>query len=92
MLEIMANEGRYPRVSFHCTTEGYDLSDTKKDYADKRLSYRLSGESFDLNIFAEWFTPFCFEVSFTKFPHYRYGDGLCDGYTVTIAPRPSCLE
>lgn len=91
-LELQANKGQVPSVSFHCSMEGRELIGTCSEYADKRLSHRPKGDVIDLDILTEWFAQFCFEVSVSEFDYYRYCWGLCEGHTVNIKPNPECLK
>ena len=91
-LELQANKGQAPSVSFHCSNGGQELASTYTDYADGRLSYRPQGDVIDLDILAEWFGQFCFEVIVSDFGYYRYCWGWREGYTVDIKPSPECLK
>ena len=92
-LEALAEKGKKPSVSFHCSSYNYrPLTSTFNDYADKRLSYKCCGEPLDLQVMANWFANFCFAVTLKKFNYYTYGLGLCSGYEVVISPKAECLQ
>ncbi len=91
-LEIMAERGTLPTISFYCDSYGRRLMETYNDYADKRLSYRVIGESINFQTLAEWFAQYCFETTVSDFGYYRYGCGWCCGYVIKISPKPECLS
>jgi hypothetical protein len=91
-LERLANAGKTPKISFECDRWYQPLKPTHSDYSDQRLSYRVDGKCFDIDILTEWFNSYCFAVTTEDFPHYRYSWGHCHGYTITIAPQPACLK
>ena len=91
ILEELANDGKPPIYSFHCSKYDEKLSKTCSDYADRRLSYRTVRGTIDLDIMTEWFAKYCFVIEKTDFEYYQYGSGLCFGYTIKITPNPDCL-
>lgn len=91
-LEALAHKGKQPVTSFHCDNTGNILTSTYGDYADNRLSYRLSGDYVDLNYVKQWFAQYCFDVTITQFGYYRYCWGYQHGYAVEVRPMPECLK
>ena len=91
-LERLANAGKTPKISFECSNWYRPLKSTHDDYSDGRLSYRLCGEVFDIDVLTGWFNSYCFAVSKEAFSYYQYGWGYRQGYTITIAPQPACLQ
>ena len=91
-LEKMADKGKKPVVSFVCDKRDCrPLVATNREYADHRTSYNPCGDSLDLELMAEWFAPYCFEVAVEDFHYWNYGCGRWSGYKVTIAPKPACI-
>ena len=90
-LEDMANKGERPVVSFACTYSGTPLVATNKEYADRRISYCVCGDSLDLETMTKWFASYCFEVVLYNFHFWSYGCGRCGGYNVIIRPKPECI-
>lgn len=91
-LEAMANNGKNPTVAFFC--DKYNtrpMKATTREYSDHRISYVVCGESLDLELMAEWFDPYCFNVAIEDFHYWNYGCGRSSGYKVTIAPKPACI-
>lgn len=90
--EELANKGEQPIAYFYCDSAGNVLNETNADYADNRLSYRLSGECVDLDYVKQWFAQYCFDVIIKKFGYYRYWWGYQHGYSVEVRPMPECLK
>lgn len=91
-LEAMADKGKKPSITFFC--DKYDtrpMTATTRQYADHRTSYVVCGESLDLELMAEWFAPYCFEVKIEDFRYWKYNCGSNSGYKVTVEPQPACL-
>lgn len=92
-LETMANKGKKPTITFFCNKYNTKpIKATTHEYADHRISYVVCGESLDLELMAEWFNPYCFNVIIEDFNYWNYGCGRSDGYKVTIAPKPACIS
>lgn len=92
-LEQMAEKGNIPQTSFYCDKwDNRPLVSTHSDYADKRLSYKASGDELDLELLKEWFAKYCFDVAIKEYGHYRYGWGYCKGYEVVISPAMECVK
>lgn len=91
-LEAIANKGKKPTVSFFCDKKGTRLKETTREYADRRLSYTSCGETLNLEVMAEWFDPYCFDVIIEDFQYWKYTCGRVDGYKVTITPKPVCIN
>lgn len=91
-LEKMADNGKKPVTSFVCDKwDCRPLVATNRDYADQRISYKRCGDGLDLELVAEWFASYCFEVAVEDFHYWCYGCGRCSGYKVTISPKPACI-
>lgn len=94
-LEKMAEAGETPKISLVTFSHLYSKKEfciaipTRKDYADRKLSYRL-GDVFNIELMAAWFDKYCFTVSIEEALHgeYVYGWGRCKAYTIKISPVP----
>lgn len=92
VLETKAKNGRKPESTFYCSKlSTRPLSPSNRQYADRRTSYFASGDSLDLEVMAEWFSHYCFEVVVKDWNYWSYGYGSCRGYEVTIRPKPICI-
>ena len=98
-LEREANAGKVPEVDFYMEFHWYSgdfrgrqMFPTRKDYADKRVSFNPTGEELDLKIMADWFKPYCFTVNYKKESVWEYGWGCHKAYHVYIKPAPECLN
>lgn len=92
-LETLADNGKTPTLYFYCDSSNYVLTPTYKDYADGRLSYKISNYTpINLHDLCNWFADYCFNVEVENFKYQRYGCGECSGKKITISPSPVCLE
>lgn len=90
-LEARAANGEKPVYIFQCNQyKNTVLSETYKDYADGRLSYRSSGPCLNLQVLREWFAEYCFKVTIHEFAFREYGYGYCKGYDIMITPDIQC--
>ena len=90
-LEARAAKGEKPIYIFKCSQyKNTVLSETRKDYADGRLSYRSSGPRLNLQVLREWFAEYCFKVTIHEFAFREFGYGYDKGYDIMITPDVQC--
>lgn len=90
ILEEKAEKGFSPRHTF--VMWGADeMIATYDDYADRRKSYKYSGNELNLGVIKEWFKQYCFTLDIQEIEFWKYFYGKVRGLSITIEPDPICL-
>lgn len=90
-LESLADNGKSPCYHFVMSYTTV-MEETRKAYADRRLSWEYGKVKLDINTVKEWFAQYCFKVEIEETWGWVYGFGQVSFDSVTIKPDLNCLK